>query len=368
MDACFGAWGTGAWEDYLQLTINPPYPSSYSALFGKVLENPSLGCRFATRYCDLLATTFEPNRFNARMEEAAAWIGPGMERHIEMWNSPASVEYWQFRVDLMQENNAARIVPSLEHVRGHFGFASPVTMTVEWESPVGGEVHVNEMSGLGNGWQGSYFGECPVRLAAIPSDGYGFTGWEANDHTELGLLDSSQPFAEVELNGDDTFKALFGPCLSGVTVSMMEVETGLEAWVEGGIQPLSFEWWLDGQWMGAGPSWTGEPVEGLVLTATNGECTLFSAPFGSEPVVSVDEPSVQAKQGLSMFPNPARDRVLVQGRGQHMEVVNAWGALQFSQAVHGWPADLDVSSWPAGVYVVRTMGEQGFLSSRLVVE
>ena len=54
----FGAWGTSAWEDYLQLTIDPPYPSSYSALFEKVLQDPELGCGFATRYCDLMATTY----------------------------------------------------------------------------------------------------------------------------------------------------------------------------------------------------------------------------------------------------------------------------------------------------------------------
>ena len=370
LDACFGAWGTGAWEDYLQLTINPPYPSSFSALFGKVLDHPELGCRFATRYCDLLATTFEPNQFNARFDEAAAWIGPAMERHIEMWNSPASVEYWQYRVDLMQENNAERILPSREHVRGHFGFAAPKTMTVEWASPIGGEVLVNDLSGLDNGWQGAYFGECPVRLAAVPAEGYGFLGWEENGHTLLGLLDPTVPFAEVELYGDDTFKALFGPCLSGVTVSIAETENGLEAVVEGGAQPLTFEWWLDGQPIGWGPNWTGEPVEGLVVTATNGDCTIFSAPFGSGPVVGVDEPVAitEAQSGLRILPNPARESVLVQGWGDRIEAINAWGALHHTQSVQGWPARLDVSAWPPGVYVIRTMGPQGVRSERLIVQ
>ena len=75
-----------------------------------MLDHPELGCRFATRYCDLLATTFEPNRFNARFDEGGVdRPGDGApHRDVEF---PASVEYWQYRVDLMQDNNAERIVP-----------------------------------------------------------------------------------------------------------------------------------------------------------------------------------------------------------------------------------------------------------------
>ena len=115
---------------------------------------------------------------------------------------------------------------------------------------------------------------------------------------------------------------------------------------------------------------TGEPVEGLVVTATNGDCTLFSAPFGSGPVVGVDEPiaASEAQPGLRLLPNPARESVLVQGWGNRIEAINAWGALHHTQPVQGWPARLDVSAWPPGVYVIRTTGPQGARSERLVVQ
>ncbi len=367
-DACFGAWGTSVWENYLQLSINPPVLTTFSALFGKVLEDGELGCRFATRYCDLLATSFEPNRFNAKLEQAAAWIAPAMERHINMWDSPQSLDYWQYRIEYLQNHNADRIYPSREQLRNTFGFNATKTMTVEWANPIGGEVQVNGMSSLGQGWQGAYFGECPVRLAAIPAEGYSFLGWEENGHTLLGLLDPALPFAEVALYGDDTFKALFGPCLSGVTVSIVEGDGMLEAIVSGSAQPLTVQWWLDGQPIGWGFTFSGVPVEGMIATASNGECTVFSEPYGEGQATGVIAYGKPATFALSLMPNPARGMLQVQGQGDRLEVFSAQGKVQYAEQVQDWPVQLDVSAWPAGVFVVRVSGANGSSTERLIVK
>lgn len=370
-DACFGAWGTSEWEDYLQLSLYPPTPSSFSALLGKVLGNATLGCGFATRYCDLLSTVFAPARFDARLEQAASWIGPGMGRHIDRWGSPASLDYWQYRVDFLAERNAARVFPSREQVRSHFGFAEPKAVTIEWSGLAGGEVQVNGWSGLGWGWQGAYFGECPIQLAAIPNPGYGFLGWEDNVHTQLGVLDPAVPFATVGLEQEDTFKALFGPCLDGVTVSLVSTSDGLTAVVEGSPQPLGIQWWLGGESVGSGPVWNGPVEPGLLATASNGTCTVFSPAVteGEETVVSVVEPSATPQLALAVQPNPASGRIQVQGRGHRLTVFQSQGRVHSTREVGSWPVTLDVSAWPAGVYVIRTEGgPTGPESVRLVVE
>ena len=365
-DACFGAWGTSEWEDYLQLTINPPFPSSFSDLFGKVLDNEVLGCGFATRYCDLLSTVFAPDDFNAALEEAAAWVGPFMERHIEMWNSPASLDYWQMRIELLQERNALRIDPSREHLRSHFGFNDAKALTIDWDSPIAGEVQVNGMSGLDLGWQGHYFGECPITLAAIPVEGYGFMGWEDNVHTQIGALDPTLPFAQLSLIGDDTFHAQFGPCLTGVDLSVFETADGLEAVVTGSAQPLTLQWWLDGLLVGSGSTWQGAGQEEVLVTASNGSCTLFSSAIEGQ-VMGVHAASSEVPV-LRAVPNSARGVVRIEGRGRQLRVVNATGQVQHEQAVASWPVRLDLTGWPVGVYVLLAEGAEGVLTSRLVVE
>ena len=356
LDACFGAWGTSAWEDYLQLTIDPPYPSSYSALFEKVLQDPELGCGFATRYCDLMATTFEPVRFNTRLTAAANSIAPAMQRHIDMWDSPASVDYWQYRLELLNDNNAARIEPSLFFVQDHFGFNGTKQLTLTWSPPFAGEVQVNGMSDLGTGWTAGYFGECPIQIAAIPGPGQGFLGWQDNLHTNLGLVDPADPFVEVELEGDDTFFAMFGPCMGGAVVMAVPEGDGLAAVIDGSTGPVNFQWYLEGEQVGSGSAFAPSVPGIYTLTASNGTCTLVAAPMpwpndGTGPVLDVAPPVFSQEDALLVTPNPASGPAVLKGSG--------WGNLCVfgadGQAVHAadgisLPVTLPTDEWTPGVY------------------
>ena len=81
------ALGRGNREDYLQLTINPPFPSSFSDLFGVPLTK-RLDAASPPGTVTSCLMVFALDDFNAALEEPRR-VGPFMERHIEMWNSPA---------------------------------------------------------------------------------------------------------------------------------------------------------------------------------------------------------------------------------------------------------------------------------------
>lgn len=94
---------------------------------------------------------------------------------------------------------------------------------------------------------------------------------------------------------------------------------------------------------------------------------LFS---GSECLVDVvvgleDESLSASVQALEMYPNPASDALFVNGPARvPVEVWNTAGERVFTQVLEGSQSSVDVSGWPAGMYVVR-LGQQ---VRRLVVQ
>ena len=76
----------------------------------------------------------------------------------------------------------------------------------------------------------------------------------------------------------------------------------------------------------------------------------------------------EARPSAMLQPNPARDVVSVQGEGDHLEVRDAQGRLRLEQAFPGAGVQLDVSDWPAGMYIVRLLGPSGVQTARLIVE
>ena len=109
--------GTSPYDNYLNLTLNPPYQSRFTDLFKKVMADGDYQCRFATRTCDLLETTFSEDVFDARLSMTAANMAPAMVHHIEMWESPASMSYWQQRRDTCANHNEIRATPERTQVR-----------------------------------------------------------------------------------------------------------------------------------------------------------------------------------------------------------------------------------------------------------
>lgn len=371
LDACFGAWGTPPSENYLNLTLNPPTPSRFSHLFAKVLADPEFACGFATRTCDLMASIFDPVRFDARLDMTAAVMSGAMARHIDRWASPASMEYWMWRLDLMKEHNAQRVSYTRNQVGAHYGFGGAELLTVTWTPPFSGRVEVNGMDDLANGWSGHYFGECPIRIAAFPGPGQGFLGWTDNLHTNLGVVDPTQPFLEVGMQGDDTFQAMFGPCMEGLEWEVVPDVSGLHA--VGPVGPYSLTWFLEGQPMAAGADVALDQEGAYTLTVSDGSCTLVLGPV-QWPGESSGEPSGIASApeegGLLVSPNPTSGRARVEGPSGvgDLEVWGPQGQRVMDVRKVELPWELQGQGWTAGPYLVRfTRGEVQW-TTRLVVQ
>ncbi|MBL7984696.1 MAG: T9SS type A sorting domain-containing protein, partial [Flavobacteriales bacterium] len=122
----------------------------------------------------------------------------------------------------------------------------------------------------------------------------------------------------------------------------------------------------------------GDAFPDLVCTGTraaNGYVTEFSPANNSywkvylqQNTSAVDE--LANANALLVYPNPARDRLVVQGEAALGEVVlhDAVGRVVLSQRAASDRAHVDVSALPPGVYVLSVRNSEGTRTARVVVE
>lgn len=74
--------------------------------------------------------------------------------------------------------------------------------------------------------------------------------------------------------------------------------------------------------------------------------------------------------GISVYPNPARGRVEVNGTDNcnHLELVNMLGVTVLSQKVAGSSIEIDVSRLARGTYLLRLHSTDGIATKRLIVQ
>ena len=91
--------------------------------------------------------------------------------------------------------------------------------------------------------------------------------------------------------------------------------------------------------------------------------------FGANSVAGEAGPGAETTVAVRAYPLPAHSSVTVEvGEAGTVEVFDALGRqVAQGEATPGRPLRLDVSGWPAGVYVARSVGASGPRASRLVV-
>ncbi len=198
--------GHGAWEfDMMQFVLDPEEvtyanPPWASFLLRSLLENDEFHDRFLRRFADLLNTTFAPDYVKPLIHEMADAIRSEIPRHIDRWSHPPTFRHWEQHVDVKLRFADERPQYQFSHLQNYFDLQDPQTVSVVMPDAGIGRIHLNtlelglplqgpEAAGLRNWddgvktWDGRYFPDVPVRLAAEPSAGYRFSHWVVNGDT-----------------------------------------------------------------------------------------------------------------------------------------------------------------------------------------
>lgn len=197
----------GGWE-------NPPH---LTLIVRKLLANTEFRDAFIQRMASHLNTTFHPERILNLIETCRREIEPEMPRYIERWKGqlgcygfpdlvrfPSTMDKWESNIETIRIFAKERPAYLRRHIINNFALKGMMTLSLRKINPEGGRVIVGGVEIRDANFKGLYFKDVPLKLEAIPVNGYRFAGWE-------GIPVGKSTSVSVILNEDTEVRAVFIP-------------------------------------------------------------------------------------------------------------------------------------------------------------
>jgi|GEM_PF-6265254 len=170
-------------------------------IYRHLLQNDQFRWGFINRYCDLLMTEFKVERVVGIIDSVATIYRPHIPRHRELY--PDSAVDWEENIKKMIDFATHRNHWIYEHIKEYFDLSGSNLVTIGSSHPGNSRIEFSGLTGTTFPWEVKYMNDTPIRIKAIPSEGYRFIGWQ-----ESWLEDKEE--IEVILSGDSTeITALF---------------------------------------------------------------------------------------------------------------------------------------------------------------
>jgi hypothetical protein len=164
---------------------NPPWST---LLFRRLMTNQTFRNRFINQLADEMNSRFLPQAVIQRINTHANLIEEEIERHDQRWGRAG---IWEDNVERMRQFFRERPEPMKGFVRNHFNLPAHHQINVSISDTSQGYVRVNSLDIEQNNWSGDYFQNVPIKVTAIPKEGFRFLHWE---------LDNTSDAAELTLN------------------------------------------------------------------------------------------------------------------------------------------------------------------------
>ena len=207
----------------------------------KLLDNTFFQREFTQRTCTVAQTIFAPDRAAHFIDSLAAKVGPEMPGMLTKFNNApfawqlwidnpggGSLSSWQNSLNEFKEFFEDRLDFVLTHYEDYFDYSGHFNLTINYDENSHGNVvfHINEMD-IPYQYNGEYFNDVPIRIKAIPDQGYYFYKWLETDEmtpiisfasntdailTPIFLADGTTPTAE--LSDDSIFDIYPNPVAS----------------------------------------------------------------------------------------------------------------------------------------------------------
>ena len=222
-DTDFGAaiWSPDAvFNNTLDFALNAngpewPNPPWSTLLFRRLMTNQTFRNRFINQLADEMNSRFLPQAVINRINAHANLIRDEIERHDQRWGRAGT---WGENVERMRQFFRARPEQMKRFVRERFSLPAHHRINLSISDTSQGYVRVNSLDIRQNNWSGDYFQNVPIKVTAIPKEGYSFIRWELGSSSE-----------NAELNINMTGALALRPVFREDPVSVAEPENNLRS-------------------------------------------------------------------------------------------------------------------------------------------
>jgi hypothetical protein len=219
MDGAMGYFGSTPYDNYIDLTRSPWYPSTNSEIFDKFLNNTELKNYFVNRFADLINTIYQPEHFDSIAYAMESDLLSELSKQTERWGMPTEwdVEYY---IDNLLSYNSTRIYTARQHINESFALDGQRTITLQVDTEDAGYIHISTITPTELPWSGVYFDGVPVTITAIANPGFIFDHWESNTIIPTG---SAEKTLTINLSESDTFIAVFTGVAAEAQITVTEI-------------------------------------------------------------------------------------------------------------------------------------------------
>ncbi|WP_158736871.1 CotH kinase family protein [Alteribacillus sp. YIM 98480] len=182
-----------------------PNPDWATFLLRTLLKNEEFRAQFAGKFAHYLNTHFDDKIVTEKLSEFEAMYEPEMEKNIDRWDEPESMEKWHENVEVMRQFGQVRDDYMYAHLMDYLqldGYAD-LTFNIDGEHNV--EIYGEEVP-LENGqWEGTYLTGVPleIRVDKKPAKLSSSDSDAAAVDEDGRLVISADGYAEIELASND---------------------------------------------------------------------------------------------------------------------------------------------------------------------
>ncbi len=201
-DFGYGLWGGKAYDN--------PFTNFYNKkkyapviLFDYMMKNDDFKNEFIQRFYYMLNTVYEANRSKGIIQNIEDKIANERSISDSKWQRSETARYSSYLASSVKSFAEERVSNMRGFLNSRYGEKGSAKLTVNYTASQG----TVQLCGLNvtSGYSGAQYKSTPIRMTAIPNDGYKFVAWQTGNGQNL----SSELEYKLTITGDYTIKAVF---------------------------------------------------------------------------------------------------------------------------------------------------------------